>query len=70
MDSEIEQFIKDCASIRGDQSKCAKSRKIARLGIEISHGVIDLKEENARLIKQIEELRAKLKALNEMPEAT
>lgn len=66
LDPEIAQFLKDCVSIRDDQSKCYKSRSIARFGIEISHGVIDLKNENARLIKQVEELRQKLK---NMPEA-
>jgi len=64
--TDVERFLKDCGEVARDQSKCEKSRRIARTGIEISHGVIDLKEENARLIRQIAELRIKLK---EIPEA-
>jgi hypothetical protein len=69
MDTELEDLIKDCVAVKDDRSKSAKSRRIARTTIEICHGVIDLKAENERLYRQIEELRAKLKAKEDPPEA-
>lgn len=54
---QVEQHLIDCGEVARDMSKCAKSRAIARTSIEICHGVIDLKEENKRLEKQIIELR-------------
>ncbi len=57
MDPEIERHLKDCADLRDDPDKSYKTRSVARTSIEICHGVIDLKEENKRLEKQIEELR-------------
>ena len=58
MDPEIEKHLTDCATIRDDLSKCAKSRTIARTSIAICHGVIDLIEENKRMEMQIVALRA------------
>ncbi len=67
--TDVEQLLKDCAELRDDKNKSAKTRRVARLCIEICHGVIDLKEENKRLIKQIDELRIKLKAIRQIPES-
>lgn len=65
MDPQIEQHMKDCAELRDDPNKSAKTRRVARISIEICHGVIDLKNENERLYRQIEELRQKLKGIPE-----
>ena len=67
--TDIEQLLTDCASLRDDPNKSAKTRRVARLCIEICHGVIDLKEENKRLEKQIDELRIRLREQKEIPES-
>ena len=67
--TDVEQLLKDCADLRDDPNKSHKTRRVARTTIEICHGVIDLKEENKRLEKQIEELRIKLKEQTEIPES-
>ncbi len=65
---EVEQLLSDCGDLRNDMSKCAKTRSVARTCIKVCHGVIDLKEENKRLERQIVELRAIIATGEGMPE--
>ena len=58
--TDVEQVLIDAGKLADDQNKAASSRAIARKLIEICHGVIDLKKDNANLKARIKELEEKL----------